>query len=105
MPRQAEETFEYDDFLSWTVTSLKDFLALRGLKQTGTKAELVARAFGAYELNAPKKFSQEEIYTSMTMALKDSSHVACLSRVTTHTLLPLLMEYLHAGVVALQQLK
>ena len=44
------------------VSSLKDFLALRGLKQTGRKAELIARAFGAYELNAPKKFSQEQIY-------------------------------------------
>ena len=61
MPRQAEETLEYQDFVNWTVTSLKDFLALRGLKQTGKKAELVARAFGAYELKAPKKFSQEEI--------------------------------------------
>ena len=44
------------------VSSLKDFLALRGLKQTERKAELIARAFGAYELNAPKKFSQEQIY-------------------------------------------
>lgn len=61
MPRQAEETLQYEDFVNWTVTSLKDFLALRGLKQSGKKAELVARAFGAYELKAPKKFSQEEI--------------------------------------------
>jgi len=64
MPRQANETFEYEDFLNWTVSSLKDFLALRGLKQSGKKAELVARAFGAYELNVPKKYSQEEIYAS-----------------------------------------
>lgn len=62
MPRQAEEVLEYDDFLGWTVSSLKDFLSLRGLKQTGKKSELVARAFGAYELNAPVKFSQEQIY-------------------------------------------
>lgn len=61
MPRQAEEKLEYQDFLNWTLTSLKDFLALRGLKQTGKKAELVARAFGAHELKAPKKFSQEDI--------------------------------------------
>ena len=51
MPRQAEEVLQYEDFLS-----------LRGLKQTGRKSELVARAFGAYELNAPVKFSQEQIY-------------------------------------------
>ena len=61
MLRQAEEKLEYQDFLNFTLTSLRDFLALRGLKQTGKKAELVARAFGAYELKVPKKFSQEEI--------------------------------------------
>ena len=60
--KQPEEKFEYEDFLNWTASSLKDFLAIRGLKQSGKKAELVARAFGAYELNAPKKFSQKEIY-------------------------------------------
>ena len=59
---QPEETLEYDDFLHWTVSSLKDFLALKGLKQSGLKAELIARAFGAYELNVPKKFTQEQIY-------------------------------------------
>ena len=62
MPRQAAEVLEYDDFLGWTVSSLKDFLSLRGLKQTGRKSELIARAFGAYELDVPVKFSQEQIY-------------------------------------------
>ena len=61
MPRQAEEKLEYQDFFNFTLTSLRDFLALRGLKQTGKIAEHVARAFGAYELKVPKKFSQEEI--------------------------------------------
>jgi len=54
--------FQYEDFLGWTVPSLKDFLSLRRLKQTGRKPELVARAFGAYELIAPVKFSQQQIY-------------------------------------------
>lgn len=63
--KQPEETLEYDDFLSWTVTSLKDFLAVRGLKQSGEKAELVARAFGANELGVPKKFTQEQIFESI----------------------------------------
>ena len=62
MPRQAEEVLQYEDFLGWTVSSLKDFLSLRGLKQTGRKPELVARAFDAYELKAPVKFSQQQIY-------------------------------------------
>ena len=62
MPWQAEEVPQYEDFLGWTVSSLKDFLSLRALKQTGRKPELVVRAFGAYELKAPVKFSQEQIY-------------------------------------------
>ena len=37
-------------------------MALRGLKQNGRKAELIARAFGAYKLNVPIKFTQEQIY-------------------------------------------
>ena len=43
-PQQREEVLEYDDFLDWTVSSLKDFLSLRGFKQTDRKSELVARA-------------------------------------------------------------
>ena len=61
MPRQAEEKLEHDDFFNFTLTSLRGLLALRGLKQTGKKVELAARAFGAYELKASKKFAQDEI--------------------------------------------
>ena len=62
MPRQAEEVLQYEEFVSWTVSLLKDFLSHRDLKQTGRKPELVTRAFGAYQLKAPVKFSQEKIY-------------------------------------------
>ena len=55
---QPEEKLEYEDFVGLTVTSLKDFLS-------GKKVELVARAFGAYELGAPKKFTQEQIFDSI----------------------------------------
>jgi len=65
MSKQPEETLEYEDFLSWTTTSLKDYLALRGLKQSGSKSELVARAFAAYEYKIPSKFNQEEIYKAL----------------------------------------
>ena len=68
MPRQAEEAYQYEDFIGWTTTTLKDFLALRGLSQSGKKEELVARAFGDYKLKAPKKFSQEEIYAKIKEA-------------------------------------
>lgn len=62
MPWQAEEVLQYEDFLGWTVSSLKDSLSLRGLKKTSQKPELVARAFGAYELKELVKFSQRRIY-------------------------------------------
>ena len=55
MATNQPEELEYDDFVELTVGSLKDFLVLHGLKQTGKKVELVARAFGAYELGIPDK--------------------------------------------------
>ena len=56
-----EEQYKFEDFLHLTLTSLQDYLALRGLSKSGNKEVLVARAFGAYELNAPIKFTQEQI--------------------------------------------
>ena len=44
---------KFEDFLYLTVTSLQDFLSLRGLSKSGKKDELVAKALGAYELNVP----------------------------------------------------
>ena len=44
------------------MNTLKDFLSLRGFKRTDRKPELVARAFRAYKLNSPIKFSHEQIY-------------------------------------------
>ena len=58
---QSDDGLSYEDFLNWTLTTLKDYLGICGSKQTGRKAELVARAFGAYKFNAPKKFTQEQI--------------------------------------------
>ena len=43
-----------------TLSSLQDYLGLRGLSKSGCKAELVAQAFGAYELKAPIKYTQEK---------------------------------------------
>lgn len=60
MPRQAEEVLQYKDFLGWTISSLKDFLSLRGLKQSGRKPEL--DEYDTYELKAPVKFFQEQVY-------------------------------------------
>lgn len=42
-----------DDFLRWKVEALKQFLADRGLKKTGRKAELAALAYGAVYMKKP----------------------------------------------------
>ena len=47
----AGKDYKLEDFLHLTVTSLQDFLSLRGLSKSRKKDELVPRAFGAYELN------------------------------------------------------
>ena len=60
--KQTEKSLNIKTFFfNWILTSLRDLLALQELKQTGKNAELVERAFGTYDLKAPKKFSQEEI--------------------------------------------
>lgn len=63
MPRRGKEVLEEVDFLNsyyylTVLSSLKDFLALRGLTLTGKKVDLIARAFGAYKLNVTKTFSR-----------------------------------------------
>ena len=49
----AGKEYKFEDFLHLTVTSLQDLLSLRGLSKSGKKEELVARAFGAHDLNVP----------------------------------------------------
>ena len=60
-----KEHYKFEHFLHLTVTSLQDYLSLRGLSKSGKKEELVARAFGAYELNVPIKFPQEMISSEL----------------------------------------
>lgn len=43
----------FEDFATWTVISLKAYISRRGMKVTGTKNDLAARALAAYELNLP----------------------------------------------------
>ena len=61
----AGKEYRFEDFLHLTVTSLQDFLSLRGLSKSGKKGELVARAFSAYKLNVPVKVPQEVISTEL----------------------------------------
>ena len=58
--KQPKKELQYEHFFHFTVSSLKDLLALRGFKQNGRKSELIARTFGAYELNVPIKLTQEK---------------------------------------------
>ena len=43
------------------VRRLEGFLVFRGLGQGGRKAEIVARAFGAYVLGVPIKYTQSQL--------------------------------------------
>ena len=55
----------YEDFLEMARSELEDFLAPRYLSCTGSKRELVARAFTAWELQLPVKVSYEELQTKL----------------------------------------
>ena len=62
MPVHPQKTvYTYDDFFDMTISSLKDILSLRRLGQGGRKAEIVARAFGTYELGVPIKYTQAQL--------------------------------------------
>lgn len=43
----------FDDFMRWSVPSLKEYLRKVGLKVSGSKADLAARAFAAWEMDLP----------------------------------------------------
>eukprot|EP00112_Aurelia_sp_Birch-Aquarium-sp1_P002263 Seg1246.3 transcript_id=Seg1246.3/GoldUCD/mRNA.D3Y31 product="hypothetical protein" protein_id=Seg1246.3/GoldUCD/D3Y31 len=60
MGEETEKTISYDKFLALETNKLSDFLAVRGLKTSGTRVELVARAFAAAELNMPIIATSEE---------------------------------------------
>ena len=51
----------YEDFLYLGLNNLSDSLAVRGLKSTGRKIELVARAYAAVEMNIQPLYSSEEL--------------------------------------------
>ena len=42
-----------NDFKSWTMVQLQDFLADRCINKSGTKGKLVENAYGAYKMNLP----------------------------------------------------
>ena len=51
---------KYEDFLNLGVKELTHYLAVRGLKTSGKKVELVARAFAAFELKLEIVASSED---------------------------------------------
>ena len=50
----------YKDFLNLGVKELTNYLAFRGLKTSGKKVELVARAFAAFEIKLKIVASSED---------------------------------------------
>lgn len=57
----------YENFLQKSLGELKDYLSLRGLRVTGKKRELVARAFSACERNVQVVISDEELRSRLTV--------------------------------------
>ena len=55
----------YDSFLLLGVSDLKAYLAARGWTQSGTKQELVARCFVAWEMKTPLKSDASEEKTHL----------------------------------------
>ena len=64
MSSKVEQT-TYDDFLKMTKSELEDFLAPRNLSCSGSKRELIARAFTAWELKIPIRISDEELQAKL----------------------------------------
>ena len=48
-----QASLNFNMIKTWTVEALKDFLRLRGIRTTGSKEMLVARAFFAFEQQIP----------------------------------------------------
>ena len=61
----------YEDFLEMTRGELEYFLAPRSLSCTGSKCELVAQAFTAWELKLPIKSSYEELQVKLNMDIRE----------------------------------
>ena len=77
MAESSKDGYKFEDFfLHMTVSSLQDYFSLRGLSKSEKKEKLVARAFGAYELNVSIKFPQEMIFNELNKVYRQ--------RLTTH---------------------
>ncbi|KAJ8046583.1 hypothetical protein HOLleu_05302 [Holothuria leucospilota] len=50
----------FEEISTWTVASLKDYLRIRGLKQTGNKTKLIALVYGASQLGVQPKPNEVE---------------------------------------------
>ncbi|KAJ8034047.1 hypothetical protein HOLleu_24465 [Holothuria leucospilota] len=55
-----ESELSFEEISTWTVASLKDYLRIRGLKQTGNKTKLIALVYGASQLGVQPKPNEVE---------------------------------------------
>ena len=60
----SEESLTYDEVNSWHSDALKLYCRQWGLKVSGRKQELVARAFAASEMGIPLQPTAEERITT-----------------------------------------
>ena len=64
-----------DKFKMWKVGALKDYLSRKGIKTTGKKDDLVARAFYAWENNLPDTKTAEEVRFILASEYQQCLHV------------------------------
>ena len=69
----GDNRLHLEDFKRWKVPYLQDFLRKRGIKTSGTKDKLVARAFAANEFSVPVKLGRDE-----EAALKAKQYISLL---------------------------
>lgn len=63
----GDEDISLDEFLTWKVDSLRDFLTKRGLAKTGSKNELAALCFSVHKLKMPVLPTSSEILKQNTL--------------------------------------
>ena len=70
---EASEERDFDCFMRWNMTALKDYLRKFGLSLQGKKVDLAARAFAAWEMKLEPRKTDAELAASRAASL-----AACL---------------------------
>ena len=71
----GNQTVSLDEFNTWKVDALREYLSKRGLAREGTKQELCALCFSAQHLNLPIKPSDHELWKQN---IRDYNAILCV---------------------------